>query len=530
MVDALVIGSGPNGLVAANRLAEQGWSVLVCEAQPTPGGAVRSGEVTAPGFTHDLYSAFYPLAIASPVMASLELERWGVGWEQADVVVAHPSQDGRCAAIARDIDATAASLDTFAPGDGEVWRKLYALWEKVGERLTESLFTPFPPVRAGLGLLSALGGPSGALEFARTGILSARRMGDEQFAGAGGRRLLAGNALHADLSVDSAAGGLYGWLLCAIGQQLGWPVAAGGAGNLTAALVRRLEHHGGELRVASPVEAVLVRGNEAVGVRLADGTEIDARHVLADTAAHALYRELLDPGIVPRGLQRALDRFQWDNGTVKVNWALSRPIDWQDELSRNAGTVHVTEGVDSLADQAAELAAGHIPARPFLVLGQYSHFDPTRAPAGAEAAWAYTHVPQKVAGDAGDDDLTGTWDESEGERFADRMELEVERLAPGFRESISARDIQTPPRLEAANANLVGGALNNGTAQVHQQVVFRPTPGLAGPRTPVRRLYLASAAAHPGGGVHGAAGANAAHAALADERVPRRLASAVFAR
>ncbi|HYI35154.1 MAG TPA: NAD(P)/FAD-dependent oxidoreductase [Thermoleophilaceae bacterium] len=530
MLDALVIGSGPNGLVAANMLAEAGWDVLVCEEQPVAGGAVRSGQVTAPGYTHDLFSAFYPLAIASPVMARLELDRFGLSWRRAGVVVAHPGEDGRTAAISTDLDETAASLDSFAPGDGDAWRRLYALWERVGSDLTEALFTPFPPVRAAARMLGKLGTPSEVARFARMGLLSTRRLGAETFQGHGGARLLAGNALHADLSPDSAAGGLYGWLLCSIGQELGWPVAEGGASALSGALLRRLEHHGGAVRTSSRVERVLVRAGRAVGVRLADGTEIEAQHVLADTSAPALYGELVEAGELPSGLLSDMDRFQWDNGTFKLNWALSGPVPWGDELTRRAGTVHVTEGVDSLGAQAGELEAGLIPGRPFLVLGQYASFDPTRAPDGAEAAWAYTHVPQAVRGDAGPDGLTGSWTRSEAERFADRMEEEVERLAPGFRESIVDRHLQSPADLQAANANLVNGALNSGTAQVHQQLVFRPTPGVAGPETPVAGLYLASASAHPGGGVHGGAGANAAAAALAEgSRVRRASRSALRA-
>ncbi len=221
------------------------------------------------------------------------------------------------------------------------------------------------------------------------------------------------------------------------------------------------------------------------------------RAILADTGAPALYERML-----PEGHRVELKRFEYDNSTVKVDWALDGPIPWRTEEAREAGTVHVTDGMDALSEQAAELNAGKLPANPFLLLGQYSHYDPSRAPAGKEAAWAYTHVAQ------------GAFDEERADEFADLMEEQVEARAPGFRELIRGRHVFTPVSLEKADQNLVGGAVNGGTAQIHQQLVFRPTPGLGRPETPVPGLYLASASAHPGGGVHGACGANAARAAL----------------
>jgi phytoene dehydrogenase-like protein len=241
--------------------------------------------------------------------------------------------------------------------------------------------------------------------------------------------------------------------------------------------------------------------------------------------APQLYLDLLEREHVPARVLGALRRFQYDNGTFKVDWALHRPIPWSVEAVRRAGTVHVTDGVDRLSREAADVASGLIPDAPFLVCGQYAAVDPSRAPAGTDVAWAYTHVPQRVKGDAGPDALTGRWDERERERFADRMEEQIEPLAPGFREAIRARHIATPADLEAADANLVGGALNGGTAQIHQQLMFRPFPGLGRPETPVAGLYLASASAHPGGGVHGACGANAAHAALHERGPIARLAA-----
>ena len=519
MPDAVVIGAGPNGLVAANVLASEGWSVTVLEAQPEPGGAVRSAELTLPGFTHDMFSAFYPLAAGSPVLRALDLESYGLRWLTHDRVVAHPARDGSCALLSTDLDRTAASLEAFAPGDGAAWRRLYALWERVGGHFVDALVTPFPPLRAGARIAAALGRDLPG--FLRFGMLPVRRLAEEEFRGAGGGRLLAGNALHADVTPESAGGSLYGWLLCGLGQQQGYPVPRGGAGALTASLVRRLEAHGGTVQTGARVTEVIVRRGRAVGVRTADRRELEApRGVLADVGAPALFFDLVGPEHLPARFLERLRRFQYDNASVKVDWALDAPIPWTAEPARGTGTVHVTEGMDALTVHASQLARGLIPDNPFLVMGQYAAIDDTRAPAGKETAWAYTHVPQRIVGDAGGG-LTGSWNEAESELFVVRIEDQIEQLAPGFRELIVGRHVFTPPTMEAADANLVGGAVNGGTAQIHQQLIFRPVAGLGRPETPVRNLYLASASAHPGGGAHGACGSNAARAALAARRRAR---------
>jgi phytoene dehydrogenase-like protein len=518
--DAVVIGAGPNGLIAANHLADAGWSVVVCEEQPEPGGAVRSGEVTEPGFVHDLYSAFYPLTLASRYVRPLELESYGLNWLSARGVVAHPHPDGRCALLSMDLEETCASLEAFAPGDGEAWRRLFGLWRKAGPHLLGALLTPLPPIRPSLGLLSVLGA-RGLADFARFSLLPARRMAEEEFAGEGGGWLITGNALHADLTPDSSGGGLFGWVLCGLGQQHGYPVAEGGAGNITAALVRRLRAKGGEVLCATPIERIEVRGRRARAAIAVGGRRFEAeRAILADCGGPALMREMLPEEEVPDRVREDLRRYQYDNSTFKVNWALREPIPWQAEEARRASTVHVAEGMDGFTQATVQLAERKIPAHPFLVLGQYSMVDPSRSPKGTETAWAYTHVPQSPTSDASGN-LRGDWDGEDAESFADRMEEQVERLAPGFRRLILKRHIQTPLDLERNNRNLVGGAINGGTAQLYQQAIFRPYPGLGRPTTPVRGLYLASASAHPGGGLHGGPGGNAARTALRTERARR---------
>jgi phytoene dehydrogenase-like protein len=522
MTDAVVIGAGPNGLVAANVLADAGWDVLVLEANAQPGGAVQTAEVTAPGFRNDLFSAFYPFAAASPVFHDLHLERHGLRWVHAPAVVAQPMRDAPAAILSRDIELTAASLDAFAPGDGDAWRGLYETFERVGNHLMATLLGPFPPVRAGVPLAMKLG-PRGALEFGRLALLPVRRLVEETFGGAGGQLLLTGAALHADVSPEGAGSGLLGWLMASLGQRFGFPVPEGGAQRLTDALVGRLESRGGRVVCGARVNKVLIDGRRATGVVTVDGSRITARRaVVADTDAVALYRHLVGDDHLPARMRRGLDRFHRGLGTVKVDWALSAPIPWRDPSVVAAGTVHLADSVDELTMTAAQLATAHVPRDPFVLLGQMTTTDPTRSPPGTEAAWAYAHVPTAIRGDAGDDHIEGRWDAREADAFARRIEQRIEAHAPGFSERVMARHIFTPVSFEEANANLVMGDIGGGTAQLHQQLVFRPTPGRARPETPIKRLYLASASAHPGGGVHGACGANAARAALAHDHARLR--------
>ncbi|MFI9548865.1 phytoene desaturase family protein [Streptomyces sp. NPDC052016] len=520
MPDAVVIGAGPNGLVAANLLADAGWSVEVLEEQPEPGGGVRHDRGVDPDFVTDLFSSFYPLAVASPVLTALRLEDHGLRWSHAPHVLAHPLTDGRCAVLDRRIDVTAESLDAFHAGDGAAWRRLHTVWERLRPDILDALFTPFPPLKATTRLAVRLRG-AGGLRLARTLVLPVRRMGDEEFGGEGGRLLLAGNALHADLAPEAAGSGGFGWLMSMLGQTYGFPVPAGGAGALTEALVHRLRARGGTLRCGQRVGRILVHGGQAVGVRTTDGEKVAARRaVLADVSVPALYGELVEPQHLPAQLLADLKRFQWDFATFKVDWALDGPVPWRAERAGRAGTVHLADGLDELTRFAAQIAMRQVPDRPFALFGQMTTADASRSPRGTESAWAYTHVPHHVTSDAGEEGLTGTWDEREQNVMADRVERQVERFAPGFRSLIRARRVLAPPTLQALDANLLGGAINGGTTSLHQQLVFRPVPGTGRPETPVRGLFLASAGAHPGGGVHGAPGANAARAALRRRRAP----------
>ncbi len=518
--DAVVIGSGPNGLVAANLLVDGGWDVLVLEAQPHVGGAVHSDRTVRDGFVHDTFSSFYPLTAASPTMRRLRLEDHGLVWRHAPAVVGTPFADGSWALLFRDPVETASALERSTPGDGETWLALVDVWDRIAPSLLGALLTPFPPVRHGLGMLRRLPG-AGGLSVAQLLVSSAQWLGN-RFGGAAARLLVGGSATHADIPPEAPGSGLMGWLLCMLGHEVGWPVPEGGASRLATALADRFTAAGGTLRCGEHVRRVLVRDNRAIGVETDDGGMVAARHaVVADVVAPHLYGGLVGWEHLPAVLCRRMARFEWDPGTVKVDWALNGPIPWAGAPERAPGTVHITESMGHLAGTATQIGTGVIPSQPMLLLGQMTTTDPTRSPAGTESAWAYTHVPQRVREDAGEEGIRGAWDSSDCERMADRMQARVERYAPGFSQRVTARRILGPLELQERDENLVGGALNGGTSSLYQQLIFRPVPGLGRAETPVKGLYLGSASAHPGGGVHGGPGSNAARAALAHARLRR---------
>lgn len=517
--DAVVVGAGPNGLVAANHLLDAGWSVLVLEAQPEVGGAVRSDSEVHPGFVHDTFSAFYPLAAASGPIGSLRLEEHGLAWEHAPAVLGHALPGGRWAMLHRDRAVTAGLMEAEHPGDGDAWLALCEQWDRIGDELVDGLLTPFPPVRPALAGLARLP-RAGGLDLVRTLLMPVAELGRQRFGGAGPRLLLAGNAGHADIPLDGAASSLMGLLLCMLGQTVGFPVPRGGAGELTRAMARRATALGGEIRCGAEVTRIEVVGGRARGVRLADGERIEALHaVVADTSAPALYGRLVDPEHLPRRVRAGMRRFELDPGTIKVDWALDGPVPWRSEPPYAPGTVHVADSVEEIATSMRQIASRTVPATPFVLAGQMTTTDPTRSPEGTESMWAYTHVPQLPREDAGGEGITGPWDETRAERLADRVQARFEALAPGFGSRVLSRRVLGPHELERRDANLIGGALNGGTARLRQQLVLRPVPGLGRSETPVRGLYLGSAAAHPGGGVHGAPGANAARAAIAHRRL-----------
>ena len=515
----MVIGAGPNGLVAANLLIDAGWTVQLVETQDRVGGAVASDEDVAGGFVHDTFSSFYPLGAASPVLKALDLEEHGLHWRHAPAVLGHPFPSGEWALLHRDVDRTAAGLDRHHPGDGAAWLEVHRQWSIIGPSLVSALLSPFPPVRAGVGALRRL--PAvGGLDFIRSLIEPAQSLVEGRFSSEAARLLLAGNAMHADIPMSAPGSGLFGMLLAMLGHSVGFPVPEGGAGRLASALADRFTSRGGTIQLGVRAERVVTDRRRVTAVRTSDGVQHDVRAVVADVSAPALYGGLVLWSELPARVRSRMERFQLDPATIKVDWALSGPVPWASAPEVAPGTVHIADSLDELRDSLEKVHAHVVPAHPFLLVGQMTTADPTRSPAGTEALWAYTHVPQEVHSDEAEQ-VSGSWDDSETERFADRMQDRLERYAPGFGSRVLARRVLGPRQLEARDENLINGAVNGGTAGLQQQVVFRPIPGLGRADTPIRGLFLASAAAHPGGGVHGACGANAARAVFAAARTGR---------
>ncbi|MDF3049103.1 MAG: FAD-dependent oxidoreductase [Pseudonocardia sp.] len=501
--DAVVIGGGHHGLVAAALLADAGWDVVLLEATDRIGGAIRSTSLH-PGFTADLFSAFYPLYEASPVLRALDLEAHGLRWTRAPSVLAHPPRPDseRAAVLCADREDTASRLAEDHPRDGETWLELCRQWDAVREPLLQTLFTTFPPVRGPVRMLRRIG-TAEALRLARFLLLPAKRMGEELFVGEGARLLLAGNAAHADAPVDAPVSGAYGWLLAMLGQHHGFPVPVGGAGELAAALARRAEAAGAALYTGQPVRRIDVGRGRAVAVHTAAGSTVRVRRaVIADVNAPTLYGKLLPDDAVPARLRADLDRFAWDTPVVKLNWALDGPIPWRASEVGQAGTVHLGADELGLVRWSADLESRTLPHSPYMLFGQMTTADASRSPAGTESAWAYTHLPREIDDDASADEL------------ARRVDATVEAFAPGFDARVLHRHVQRPRDIEDTDPNLVSGAVNGGTAQLFQQLVFRPVPGLGRSETVIGNLFLGSSSAHPGGGVHGVCGALAARAAL----------------
>lgn len=517
VADAVIIGAGHHGLVAAAMLADAGWDVLVLEAQPEPGGAVRSVELT-PGYITDLFSSYYPMTVASPAIAALRLEEHGLRWSHAPAVVGHPRSgaDDDPPVIHRDPARTAAELARRHHADGDNWWRAVDLWHKIKGPLLGAMLAPFPPVRPLVQLLRALG-TSEAVRLANLMVQPANTMVEHLFDGEAPQVLLMGNAMHADIPPDAPGSGAMGYLMTMLAQDYGWPVPVGGSGQLTAALVSRARSAGARIECDQDVVRVEVRARRAVGVKTAGGRTVRARRaVVADVTAPRLFCEMLPADVVPAGLRRQLEHYIWDPPVVKVNYALDGPIPWRAQSLAAAGTVHLGADADGLVRWMADLNTRVVPEHPFMLLGQTTTADPSRSPAGTESVWAYTHLPRNVADDAAAD------------RVAASMDRVIQEHAPDFESRVIGRFVQRPSDLQASDANLHLGALNGGTAQLQQMLLFRPASGMGRAETPIERLYLGSASATPGGSVHGACGRNAANAALANDGLtgwPRRTMS-----
>jgi len=499
--DVIVVGSGPNGLVAANALSRRGFRVLVLEANPRrPGGALGSQELTLPGFVHDVGAAFFPFANSSPAFRELDLTQAGVKWLHLPFESCHPALDGSYACIARDPEVAAAHFGTAR--DGQAWRKLAASHAHMEPELLRLLLGPFPSLAPALSLgLRNLGRV--IWRFARSGASLSRSL----FRSEAARRVLPSLGLHVDVGPEDWFGSGLSYMLGMTASTGGYAIPAGGAQSITNALVTLLESYGGRLRLGARVTKIVVADGRASAVLLENGEEIRARlAVIADTAAPTLYLKLLDRAHLPSWVLRRMRHFRQGFGTFKLDFALSSAVPWSNEQARRSAVVHVSESLADLGRFTREIRAGRLPEAPYLVVGQQSLADPFRAPRAGHTLYCYTHVPSH---------LDGGW-LNQRESFADRISERLEGLAPGFGELVLDRHISAPPDLEASNENLIGGDLGGGGNAWHEQLLFRPFFPYFRYRTPIRALYLCSSYTHPGGGVHGMCGYNAAQAAARD--------------
>ncbi len=466
MHDAIVVGSGPNGLTAAIVLAQAGRSVLVLEGAPTIGGGLRTEELTLPGFRHDPYSAVHPLALGSPFLRTLPLAEHGLEWIQPPAPLAHPLDDGTAVVLERSLAATAAALGA----DGRAWESLFAPFVSDADVLLENVLAPLWPSRH----------PVVMARFGVPALRSASGLARSTFSGERARALFAGNAAHSLLSLEARGSAAFGLVLALVGHHVGWPVPRGGAQAVADALAGVLRSHGGEIETGRMVESLdELAGTETVML------DVTPRQLIA-----------LAGDRLPARYRRALERFRYGSGVFKLDYALSSPAPWRAPETARAATVHLGGTLDEIAAAEAEVARGGHPERPYVLVAQQSLFDPTRAPEGGHTLWAYTHVPNGSTVDV-----------------TARIEAQLERFAPGFLDCMLARNTLGPAALEARNPNLVGGDINGGSAELRQlfaRPVARPVPY----RTPLDGVFLCSASTPPGGGVHGMCGYHAAHAAL----------------
>lgn len=464
--DAVIVGSGPNGLGAAIALAQAGLKTLVLEAASTVGGGTRTKQLTLPGFHHDVCSAVHPTGVASPFFQSLHLEDHGLQWVHPEVPLAHPLDDGRAAVLHRSVDETADGLGR----DGAAYRFLFEEIVSRASDLFPDVFTP----------LAIPKHPFLMARFGAAAMQPAALLANVLFRTDAARALLAGNAAHSVLPLEHLFTSAIAVMLQMAAHAVGWPVAKGGSQRIADALVSKLWSLGGDVRCDAQVRSL---------------HDIpDARVVLFDTSPRVLVEIARDA--LPTGYTKRLLRFKHGPGVFKVDYALSGPVPWLNDACRRAGTVHVGGTMDEI--RASELASyeGRIPARPFVLVGQQSVCDATRAPTGKHTLWAYCHAPAHCTED-----------------LEPLIVSQIERFAPGFRDLVLAKHTMTGPQMHAYNANYIGGDIVGGMA-TWDQLVTRPIVSACPYATPNKRLFLCSASTPPAGGVHGMCGWNAAQAVL----------------
>ena len=462
---ACIVGSGPNGLAAAIVLAQAGLQVDVLEAEPTPGGAVRTMELTLPGFLHDFGSAVHPLAAGSPFFSSLPLQNHGLEWIYSPAPLAHPLDDGTAVILERDLEDAKASLGV----DGKAWDRLMRPFVENWRKFAPDVLGPVPKIPKHPWLMARFG--ANALFSAKT---IARRFHSERT-----RALFAGLAAHSFLSLDEPLSGAFGMLMAVPAHAVGWPIPRGGSQSLTNALCSYLSTFGGKVKTSSRVESLAALAH--YDVILCDVTPQQLLRIagqrLSDTYKHRL------------------ERFRYGPGAFKVDYALSGPIPWKASECLRAAAVHLGGSFEEIAASEKAVRNGQHADRPFVLLAQPTIFDPSRAPGGRHTAWAYCHIPNGSKVD-----------------MLERLEGQIERFAPGFRELVLARRVFSPAELESMDANLVGGDIAGGAMDL-RQFLFRPT--WRHYATSARDVYICSASTPPGGGVHGMCGYHAAKLALA---------------
>jgi phytoene dehydrogenase-like protein len=497
--------------VAGALLARAGWQVAVLERSATAGGAIHSAELTIPGYVHDTYSAFYGMLHASPVFTELGLDR-RVQWANFDVPVSAVIAPGEAAVIYADVRKTAQELSRRKAHDGTAWLELVEWWHRVGARFFALMLAPIAAPRPTAEFLRAAG--TGLLDTAQMLVEPMGALASDRFEDPLARALLASGASHADVAVDQPGSVPAALILAMAAQQLGMPVPVGGARRLAEALVDVVTENGGEVRTNAEVTRVVVDRGRAVAVETADGEQLRVqRAVLADTGPRALFGDLVGTDALPARYLAGLHRFRYGTGVFKMDLALDGPVPWLDPGLEGCGVVHLTGDLDAMARAAFEARHGIVPAEPMLIIGQQAVADPTRAPAGGCTLWIETHVPPVPVG-------SGSWT-LERERFADVVLRRLEVHAPGVGDRIVGRALRAPDDLQRENPNLVGGDIGAGSSSLDQQLLFRPVPGWFRYGTPIKGLYLCSASAHPGGGVHGMVGRNCARRVLGDARLRR---------
>ena len=463
--DAVVVGSGPNGLAAAITLARAGLAVTLLEQAETIGGGTRTEELTLPGFRHDVCSAVHPLGVASPFFQSLPLSAHGLEWIYPEVQLAHPLEGGAAALLYRSVERTAAGLGADAAAYERLMDPLVRRWPELAADLLAPLHVPGHPLQ-----LAA---------FAVRALLPADFLGRRTFKDHAARALFAGMAAHSFLALNQPLSAAFGLILGTLGHVAGWPVAKGGSGMIAESLASCLHSLGGKIETSVTIRT------------LADLPS--ARIVMFDLTP----RRFLDVAgkSLPSGYRRKLERYRYGPGVFKIDWALDGPIPWIAAGCRKAATVHACGSAEEVTQGESEVWQGRHPERPFVLLVQPTLFDRTRAPAGKQVAWGYCHVPNGSTVD-----------------MTRRIEAQVERFAPGFRDLILARHKRNCVEYERYNPNLVGGDINGGLQDIRQ---FLARPTLFAPyRTPLKGIYLCSSSTPPGGGVHGMSGYHAATAAL----------------